>query len=75
MDPIANMLTSIRNSSLARKATVCVPYSTLKHRISEVLRQEGYVGPVTVTEEGPQKVLEIMLLSPRVFRRFKALSA
>jgi len=65
MDPIANMLTSIRNSSLARKATVCVPYSTLKHRISEVLRQEGYVGPVTVTEEGPQKVLEIMLLYPQ----------
>ncbi len=62
MDPIANMLTSIRNASLAKKATTRVPYSQLKHRIVEVLRRAGYVGPVTVTDDGPQKVLEIMLL-------------
>lgn len=62
MDPIANMLTSIRNASLARKASVRVPYSTLKHRLADVLRTAGYVGPVTVVDVGPQKVLEIVLL-------------
>ncbi len=62
MDTIGNMLTSIRNASLARKATVRVPYSHLKHRIADVLRQEDYVGPVSMNEEGPQKVLEITLL-------------
>lgn len=62
MDPIANMLTSIRNASLARKASVRIPYSTLKHHLADVLRTAGYVGPVAVTDVGPQKVLEIMLL-------------
>lgn len=62
MDPLANMLTSIRNASLARKASVRIPYSALKHRIAEVLREQGYVGPVAVGEEGPQKVLEIALI-------------
>jgi len=61
-DPIANMLTSIRNAQTARKATVCVPYSRLKHEIADVLRGGGYVGPVTVTAEGPQKLLDITLL-------------
>lgn len=62
MDPIANMLTSIRNASLARKAFTRVPYSTLKHRIAEVLRENGYVGPVSMATDGPQRVLEIALL-------------
>lgn len=62
MDPLANMLTSIRNASLARKPSVRIPYSALKHRIAEVLREQGYVGPVSVGDEGPQKVLEIILI-------------
>lgn len=61
-DPIANMLTSIRNAQAARKETVRVPHSHLKHEIAEVLRNGGYVGPVAVTEEGPQKLLDITLL-------------
>lgn len=61
-DPIANMLTSIRNAQAVRKATVRVPYSRLKHDIAEVLRNVGYVGPVTVVEEGPLKLLDMTLL-------------
>jgi len=56
------MLNSIKNASLTRKALVRVPYSKLKKEIAEVLRKEGFVGPVSVTEEGPQKVLEIALV-------------
>lgn len=62
MDPIANMLTSIRNASLARKESVRVPYSVLKHRLADVLRMSGYIGPVAVADAGPQKVLEMTLL-------------
>lgn len=61
-DPIANMLTSIRNAQAARKETVRVPYSVLKHRLAEVLRGAGYLGPVTLVGEAPRKYLEAMLL-------------
>lgn len=61
-DPIANMLTAIRNAQAARKPFVRVPLSQLKRAVVEVLRREGYIGPVTVVEEGPQKLLEMMLL-------------
>lgn len=61
-DPIANMLTSLRNAQAARKETVRIPYSVLKHRIVDVLREAGYVGPVSVVEEGHQKHLDVMLL-------------
>ncbi len=62
MDTIANMLTSIRNAVMARKSAVVLPYSKMKHRIAEVLRDEKFVGPVIVSEEGPQKTLEITLI-------------
>jgi small subunit ribosomal protein S8 len=50
-DPIADMLTRIRNGGLARKATVNVPYSRHKEAIARVLRDEGYLEAVTVTDE------------------------
>lgn len=61
-DPIANMLTSLRNAQAARKETVRVPYSRVKHAMADVMRTAGYVGPVTTTGEGPWKMLEMMLL-------------
>lgn len=61
-DPIANMLTSLRNAQAARKSAVRVPYSRLKHEIAEVLRKAGYVGPVSPTTEDSQKLLEVTLL-------------
>ena len=62
MDQIANMVTSIKNASAARLSVVRVPYSKLKHQIAEVLRKEGMIGPISVAEEGPQRVLEMVLL-------------
>mgnify|MGYP001570109886 FL=1 len=61
-DPVANMLTSIRNAQTARKAVVRVPLSRLKQALSDVLRTAGYVGPVSLVTEGPQRLLEITLL-------------
>jgi len=42
-DPIADMLTRIRNASAAHKSEVVLPYSKLKHAIAKVLQAEGYL--------------------------------
>jgi small subunit ribosomal protein S8 len=60
-DPIADMLTRIRNGSLARHDRVEMPHSNLKERVAHVLRGEGYVDDVRVSEgEGP-KLLTVIL--------------
>lgn len=61
-DPIADMLTSIRNAQAARKGEVRVRYSRLKHAIADVLRREGYLGPVTQTKDGDRMLLDMTLL-------------
>ena len=43
MDPIADLLTVIRNAGLARHATTRAPYSKLRMRLLEILRDEGYI--------------------------------
>jgi small subunit ribosomal protein S8 len=60
-DPIADMLTRIRNGALARHDRVEMPHSRLKERVAHVLKGEGYVDDVRVTEtEGP-KLLTVIL--------------
>jgi len=46
MDPIANMLVSIRNAQAVQKESVVVPYSQLKHTIADLLMKEGFVETV-----------------------------
>ena len=50
-DPIADFLTRIRNGIRSRKSTVECPRSRLKHRIAEILREEGYVDGVATVED------------------------
>ena len=47
-DPIADMLTRIRNGGLARKAEVIMPASTINERVANLLKQAGYVAAVAV---------------------------
>lgn len=49
-DPIADMLTRIRNAHAVRKAEVVLPYSKMKFAIAEILQQEGYVKQVEKIE-------------------------
>ncbi len=59
-DPIADLLTRIRNAQTARLDTVLVPFSKLKQGLVKVLYEEGYVGPYRVIEgEGGRKSLSI----------------
>ncbi|MBO8423896.1 MAG: 30S ribosomal protein S8 [Firmicutes bacterium] len=62
-DPIADMLTRIRNALTARKESVDVPASKIKAAIAEILVEEGYVKSATVvkTEGQPQDVIHIEL--------------
>ncbi len=60
-DPIADMLTRIRNAITARKAKVLLPSSKLKRRIAEVLHEEGFLGSVSHADDDKQGVLTIEL--------------
>jgi small subunit ribosomal protein S8 len=60
-DPIADMLTRIRNAITARKAKVIMPSSKLKQRLAEVLKDEGFVTGVSSEEDGKQGLLTIEL--------------
>ena len=60
-DPIADMLTRIRNASQARHPTVEMPLSNHKVAVAEVLRDEGYIKGYSVHGEGPKKTLKVEL--------------
>ena len=60
-DPIADLLTRIRNASQARHATVDVPASNMKKAIAQILVEEGYVKCYTVAEDNKQGVITITL--------------
>ena len=60
-DPIADMLTRIRNAQLVGHSEVSMPASGLKRAIAKVLKDEGYVEDFAVRENGPKKELAIAL--------------
>lgn len=60
-DPIADMLTRIRNANTANHKVVDVPLSRTKHAIAEILKEEGFIDGVERTTEGPQGTLRITL--------------
>jgi small subunit ribosomal protein S8 len=60
-DPIADMLTRIRNAQMVEKAVVAMPASKLKVAIAQVLKDEGYIDGFRVRSEGGKNELEIGL--------------
>jgi small subunit ribosomal protein S8 len=60
-DPIADMLTRVRNALGVRRNYVLIPHSRLKGAIAQVLRDEGYVGRVETIREGKFPMLRIYL--------------
>ena len=60
-DPIADMLTRIRNANTAKHDTVDIPASKVKQAIADILLAEGYVKAVEVIEEGSFKTIRITL--------------
>ncbi len=70
-DPIADMLTRIRNALMARKLQVQIPWSKIKEEIARILVEEGYVDSYTVGDENPARIIHIELkyFGPRRTRR------
>ncbi|MBQ9045797.1 MAG: 30S ribosomal protein S8 [Oscillospiraceae bacterium] len=60
-DPIADMLTRIRNAGSARHDTVDVPSSKMKKAIAEILLEEGYIKSFQLIDDGTQGVIRITL--------------
>ena len=54
-DPIADMLTRIRNANQQKHETVSIPYSNLKNDLANILKNEGFVTDFVVNEEGNHK--------------------
>ncbi|MEO0108141.1 MAG: 30S ribosomal protein S8 [candidate division WOR-3 bacterium] len=57
MDPIADMITSIRNAGMARLKEVRIPYSRMKYEIARVLLEEGYINNFRIEGEHKKQVL------------------
>ena len=60
-DPVADMLTRIRNANIAGHATVDIPASKIKNNIAEILLKEGYIKGFEVEEAQPQNVLHVQM--------------
>ncbi len=77
-DPIADMLTRIRNSVRVEKQFVDLPYSNLKMNIAEVMKREGYIWDYQIMEAQPVNIIRIQLKygpnGERVIRHIKRVS-
>lgn len=65
-DPIADMLTRIRNAQAVAKEAVAIPYSTIKSNIAQVLKEEGYINDFCVEkskEENDKTPAEMLVIS------------
>ncbi|HNT24479.1 MAG TPA: 30S ribosomal protein S8 [Anaerolineales bacterium] len=59
-DPIADMLTRIRNAVLAGHSTVAMPNSKIKASIAQILKEEGYISGIEIVEDSKQPVQKIL---------------
>ena len=62
-DPLADMLTRIRNAAMVKFEAVEIPKSKIKVNVAKVLQEEGYINGWEVNDEGPQGTLIINLKS------------
>lgn len=60
-DPIADMLTRVRNAMMRQHTTVSMPHSKIKESIAHVLKEEGYIEDLQVLPEKPQAVIQLKL--------------
>ena len=60
-DPIADMLTRVRNALIAKHQKVDVPASKLKAEVARILKEEGYIANYKLAEEGSLKLIRLYL--------------
>ncbi len=60
-DPIADMLTRVRNGVMARHTRVMIPASNMKIEIARILKEEGYIRDYDVVQDNPQGTIRVTL--------------
>lgn len=60
-DPIADMLTRIRNANIVRHETVEIPASKMKREIAEILKKEGFIRDAEYVEDSKQGIIRVFL--------------
>ncbi len=60
-DPIADMLTRIRNVKMVKKREVNIPFSRIKAEIAKILKEEGYIKNFKVVDDNKQGILNVSL--------------
>ena len=60
-DPIADMLTRVRNGQMAKHSKVAVPFSKIKESMASILKNEGYIAGYEIKEEGAIKNIVVSL--------------
>lgn len=60
-DPVADLLTRIRNAKLAKKTELLVPYSNLKYTIAKIILKNGFIGDVSLDTSAKFKNIKITL--------------
>jgi len=60
-DPIADMLTRIRNANVVRKETVEIPASTIKKEIAEILKKEGFIRDAEYIQDNKHGIIRLFL--------------
>lgn len=60
-DPIADMLTRIRNANMAKHDVVAIPFSKIKESIANILKNEGYISEYELKEDGAKKDIVVTL--------------
>jgi small subunit ribosomal protein S8 len=60
-DPIADMLTRIRNANIVRHETVEIPASKMKREIAEILKKEGFIRDAEYVEDSKQGIIRLFL--------------
>ena len=60
-DPIADMLTRIRNANVVRHETVEIPASTMKKEIAEILKKEGFIRDAEYVQDNKQGIIRLFL--------------
>lgn len=73
-DPIADMLTRIRNALMAKHREVKIPGSKMKNEIAKILKKEGYIRDYEFAEDGKQGVIKILLKEVPAIQGLKRVS-
>lgn len=67
-DSIGDMLTRIRNSCLAKKSTVSIPFTRLNQQIAQILEQEGFIQTYQVSLDSQDLTLRLKYRSKKIYR-------